>query len=229
MMTTPELEQKLKKYAELLAAENQAARLTGPREPDVIYRMLVIDCLRALPFFKGKERFVDVGTGGGIPGLVIAAALPETSAVLIDSIDKKIRAVARMADALGLHNVTALRSRSEDLAERERESFDAAISRAVSSAPVIAEYMSPLVRKGGQILAFKGPGVRSEILPADGAWGRLGLSPPEIVDYEHDEKQLTIIRWLKVKKCPKKYPRRPGEAERKMWCSAGEDKKTAPL
>lgn len=211
---------KLREYASLLAAASSSARLTGPRDEDDIYRSLIVDCLYSVPFFDGCKSVIDVGTGGGIPGMVLAIAMPDARFVLLDSITKKTVLVREIARALGCANVEVVNARSEEYAATVRESFDAATARAVANAPTLAEYLTPFVRVGGAIVACKGSAVHDELSPAAGAWGALGLSAPEITPYEHEGKDLCVVKWIKRSKCPSNFPRRPGEAAKHPWYAA---------
>jgi 16S rRNA (guanine527-N7)-methyltransferase len=210
-------ELKLREYARLLAEGNARARLTGPSDPGTIYDDHIADCLRALPFFEGARSFADVGTGGGLPGIVLGVCLPGAHGVLIDSIGKKAAIVAEIASRLGCTNIEVRHERSEEYARAHREQFAVAAARAVTSAPVLAEYLSPLVEPGGRIVAFKGRNARSEIEPAKNLWGLLGLSEPRLHSYTHGGKERFLVVWDKIKKCPARFPRKPGIAEKFPW------------
>ncbi|MDR1508181.1 MAG: 16S rRNA (guanine(527)-N(7))-methyltransferase RsmG [Synergistaceae bacterium] len=210
---------KLRRYAELLALANEKVRLTGPRDPQTIFDEHIMDAVLALPFLDKSPggRFADIGTGGGIPGIVWAICRPDMNGVLIDSVGKKIAAVREIADSLGLGNVEAVNARSEELASSRREFFDAAAARAVSRSAVLAEYLSPLVKPGGRLIAFKGPGAAGELTVPGDAWRLLGLGKPSIYPYTAAGKKLCVVIWEKISPCPKRFPRAPGEARRKPW------------
>lgn len=208
---------KLKDYARLLAEASSAVRLTGPRDADVIYRDLILDCLYSAPFFDGCRSVIDVGTGGGIPGIVLAIVMPQTRFVLVDSIAKKTKIVERIAHELGCSNVQVVNARSEEYAVSARESFDAAVARAVASAPILAEYLSPFVRVGGRAVASKGGGAEGELDVPRGSWARLGLSDPQLNKYVRDGRDFFAVVWEKTAACPAAFPRRPGEAAKRPW------------
>jgi 16S rRNA (guanine527-N7)-methyltransferase len=117
-----------------------------------------------VPLLNGPQRssplaLIDVGTGGGFPGLALAIALPEAQLTLVDSVGRKLEAVEAMAQALGLgERVRVRRERAErtghDPACRGR--FDGAMARAVASAPVVAEYLVPLLKPEGQAVFYRG-------------------------------------------------------------------------
>lgn len=208
---------KLRCYAELLSAANERARLTGPADPEVLYAQHICDALVALPFLEGIQNFVDVGTGGGLPGLVWGVCRPEIQGVLIDSIEKKTRLVAEMAQTLGCRNISVVHARSEEYAAACRETFDLATARAVAAAAELVEYLSPLVRVGGRIVAFKGPSVVTELADERIAWGILGLSRPTLHPYQNSDREGFLVVWEKMAPCPKRYPRNPGMAAKMPW------------
>jgi 16S rRNA (guanine527-N7)-methyltransferase len=221
MEITEKMERQLRRFARLIAEANAIARVTGPSDENVLYEEHVKDALAALPFLEklpDGSSFADVGTGGGLPGIVWGICRPGMRGTLIDSIRKKINIVREIAGALELKNITAVSERSEETASSRRETFDAAAARAVADAPVLAEYMSPLVRTGGILIAFKGPRAPAEIdgvRPRD--WAKLGLGAPSLVPYKIQDKERALVIWEKISACPRRFPRKPGEAKKKPW------------
>ena len=206
----------LARYAELLAGCLEA-RLTGTRGAEELYRLHVLDCLESVPCLPASGRVADVGSGGGLPGLVWAICRPDLRVVLMDSVGKKCRAVRGIVDALGLKNVELLCARSEDAARDARESFALAGARAVASAPVTAEYLSPLVALGGTLLTFKGPRLAEEVAEVRGRWDRLGLKAPLTHHYGPQDSSRCLVLWEKAAPCPRRFPRRPGLAASQGW------------
>ncbi len=201
----------LYKYAELLASCTRA-RLTGTRGADDIYSLQVEDCLPSLEFLPSSGNVIDVGSGGGLPGIVWAVCRPDLSVTLLDSVNKKCIAVREIIDALEIPNVEVICARSEDYAKSHRESFDIAGARALSSAGVTAELLSPLVKPGGHVLTFKGEKVHDELSEVSGKWGMLGLSEPSLKYYGGEDSSRCVVTWEKLKKCPAMFPRRTGLA-----------------
>lgn len=212
-----ENEERLRRYVFLLAKANELARLTGPSDEETLWRAHVADCAAALPLLPRRGEVIDVGTGGGLPGIVWAVCRPSLRVTLLDSVSRKCALVEKIAIAMGLSNVEILCARSEDYAKKRAEKFDAAAARAVCTACALAEYLSPFARRGGKLLAFKGPKAREELAPADGKWKALGLSEPRLVPYELDEMSHCIVVWDKISATPKGIPRRPGMAEKFPW------------
>ena len=206
----------LYRYAELLASCTRA-RLTGTRGADEIYALQVEDCLPSLEFLPAKGRVIDVGSGGGLPGVVWAVHRPDLRVTLIDSVKKKCDAVKEIIDELGIRNVEIVCERSEDYARTHREVFDMAGARALSSAGVTAELLSPLVKPGGMLLTFKGEKVNDEVSAVNVKWNILGLSEPSMKFYGGDDSSRCILTWQKVKKCPAMFPRRVGLAGTKFF------------
>ena len=207
----------LYKYAELLAS-CQTARLTGTRGPEDIYNLQILDCVSSLEFLPDSGSVIDVGSGGGLPGIVWAVYRPDLNITLLDSIKKKCDAVKNIIEALEIDNVNVICSRSEEFAFSHREEFMLAGARALASAGVTAELLSPLVKAGGRIITFKGEKVHDEISEVNNQWGRLGLSKPSLKFYGGDDSSKCIVSWEKIKKCPAIYPRRTGLASsKKFW------------
>lgn len=207
----------LYKYAQLLA-DCKRARLTGTRGADEIYNLQILDCLESVKYLPESGKVIDVGTGGGLPGIVWAVYRPDLEITLLDSINKKCEAVNEIIDALSLSNVKIICARSEDFARVNRESFDMAGAKALASSGVTAELLSPLVKVSGQIITFKGEKVHDEISEVNDKWLTLGLSKPELNFYGDESSSKCLVIWRKVKSCPKKFPRRTGLAgTKKFW------------
>ena len=211
---TPQ-ESTLYRYAELLASCTRA-RLTGTRGAQDIYTLQVMDCLPSLEFLPPSGSVIDVGSGGGLPGIVWAVYRPELKVTLLDSISKKCEAVREIVGSLGISNVEVVCARSEDFARENRERFDLAGARALASAGVCAELLSPLVKVGGLVMTFKGEKVHEEISEVGHHWGKLGLGKPALKVYGGNAK--CILTWKKIKPCPENFPRRTGLADaKKFW------------
>ena len=212
--------EKLRQFARLLLEANARARVIGPSDEETIYEEHVRDALAALPWlekFPPGSSFADVGTGGGLPGIVLGVCRPDMRGVLVDSVGKKIGIVREIASRLGLENITAVHARSEELALSNRERFDAATARAVSDARILAEYLSPLVKIGGRIIAFKGSRAPEETDIPPGDWKKLGLGAPLLEPYSVAGKNLNLVIWEKLSPCPARFPRQPGEARKNPW------------
>ncbi|HYP04180.1 MAG TPA: 16S rRNA (guanine(527)-N(7))-methyltransferase RsmG, partial [Cyanobium sp.] len=152
---------------ELLRHWNGRVNLTRLVEGDDYWISQVYDSLWPLADLLRAERegraqplrLIDVGTGGGFPGLAVAIALPSAHLTLVDSVGRKLEAVGAMAAALGLEERVTLRHERIERSGRApdcRGGFDWALARAVAGAPVVAEYLVPLLRPGGRALLYRG-------------------------------------------------------------------------
>jgi 16S rRNA (guanine527-N7)-methyltransferase len=155
---------KMATLLEELVRWNQRVNLTAIRGPAEMITGHILDSLSARSLIRGSS-ILDVGTGGGFPGLPLAIVEPEKSFTLIDSNNKKVRFVEHAAGLLGLGNVTVVKVRSEDFAPGNR--FDTVIARAVAALPRLVAIAGHHVGEGGVILALKGryPGEELEQMP----------------------------------------------------------------
>lgn len=212
-----EYEVPLENYARLLADFNERARLTGAREASVIMEEHIRDCAFSLAFAPDIGSVVDVGTGGGLPGVVWALCRPRLRVTLLESVGKKCSGLEEISTKLGLSNVRVACARSETLAIEQREGYCIALSRAVGHLGVVAEYLSPLLCVGGFGLVFKGPKVEQELEEIGESWIGLGFKDPEIYPYSINGKSLCLVKLEKQKPCPAKFPRNPGKANKSFW------------
>ncbi|MDO4952880.1 MAG: 16S rRNA (guanine(527)-N(7))-methyltransferase RsmG [Synergistaceae bacterium] len=212
-----EKEAMLRKYTRLLLQANEIARLTGPADEETLWNEHIADCAAALPLLPQEGKFIDVGTGGGLPGLVFAICRPHAHVTLLDSIAKKCALVEKMAAALCLKNVAVVCSRSEDFAKNNLEKFNIVTARAVCATGILAEYLAPFARIKGRIIAFKGPRVVDELNEIGAKWQTLGLSLPKLMPYALGEAKHFLAVWEKISQTAKGIPRRPGMAEKFPW------------
>jgi 16S rRNA (guanine527-N7)-methyltransferase len=156
-----------------------------------------------------------VGTGGGFPGLAVAIALPQAQLTLVDSVGRKTQAVEAMAASLGLQERVQLRCERVELTGRNRHcrgQFDLALARAVAGAPVVAEYLVPLLKPEGQALLYRGQWGDADQHELERA---LHLLKAEIRSCEQRELpagrgQRTALVLTSSAPCPKTYPRAVG-------------------
>lgn len=157
-------------------------------------------------------RWLDLGTGGGLPGLVCAVVHPRTQFVLMDATRKKVDAVAAFARELDLPNVAVVLGRAEALAHdaRWRERFDGVVARAVARLPVLAELARGFLRPGGTLAAVKGPAADAEIDDAAFALQQLRYSEPTVVRQDVGGRALVLVLLHAVGGAPRAFPRPVG-------------------
>ncbi len=210
----------VERYVGLLLEANTRLNLTRIVDPEGVARLHLLDALAALPLIDRwrPSRAVDLGTGGGVPGLVLALARPEVGWTLVDSVAKKAAVVAGFAEVLGLRSVSVRTDRAEELGrfDGEREAFDLVAARALASLPVLVEYALPLLRIGGRLLAWKGPLTDAELDAGGAAAVQLGGGPPsvEATGWEAlGDRRFVVVE--KLAPTPDAYPRRPGTPARR--------------
>jgi 16S rRNA (guanine527-N7)-methyltransferase len=213
----PEARAALRKVLELLREDPASlSSITDQRA----WRVHVEDSLTGLEVadLRKATRIVDIGSGAGFPGLVIAASLPAAEVDLVESVSRKAAFIERAAGAAGIANARALNQRSEELAEEEgRERYEAVTARAVGRLATLAELASPLLREGGVLVAWKGKRDGEEEAEMERAASELAMRPEAILEVGERagsrHRHLHVIR--KSGPTPADLPRRPGVAKKR--------------
>jgi 16S rRNA (guanine527-N7)-methyltransferase len=207
----------LREYGRLLAAWPGLVSRTERSRVDG----LIEDSLALLPFLGEAESVVDVGSGGGMPGIPLRIARPGLRVTLIESDARKAAFLVHACAVLGL-DVEVRAERAEDYGRGEsRERFDLAVSRALASLPVVAELCLPLLRVGGRMLAMKAEAARGEELAAGGAaLAVLGGGPPVVRPASSGARPGgVVVEAPKLRATPDAYPRRAGVPARRPLAS----------
>jgi 16S rRNA (guanine527-N7)-methyltransferase len=157
----PLLIEKLEIYLATLKKWNKVYNLTAINEDSEIVVKHFLDSLSVNQYIQNSGRILDVGTGAGFPGLVLALFNPEKSFVLVDGVSKKISFLQEMIGKLNLKNVIAVHTKVEQY--NEAEQFDIIISRAFADIKKMTKLTSHLIKDGGKFIAMKGPDVMSEL------------------------------------------------------------------
>jgi 16S rRNA (guanine527-N7)-methyltransferase len=201
-------------FLDRLLETNRSFNLTSITDAETAWHKHILDSLSLLPSLAASpalQAVVDVGSGGGLPGLPLALALPERSFTLLEATGKKARFLAEVGRELGLNNLTVVHDRAESFGRGAgRARFDAATSRALSRMPVLLELSLPLLRVGGVALALKGEQAELEVQEAQRALSLLGGAVREL----RRTATGTIVTIDKLRPTPPEYPRRPGEPKR---------------
>ncbi len=215
-----DLAKKLEIYGELLKDWNSKINLTAILDDEGIAVKHFLDCLLVTKSaeFKSGMKVIDVGTGAGFPGLVIAAAYPDVKVTLLDSTGKKLKAVADMAEKMGVSNATVVHMRAEDAGKNPdfREQYDYATARAVAELKVLAEYTLPFVKKGGEFLSLKGATAVEEISTGEKAVQILGGKINGVDEFSlPGGDKRAIIKVKKISQTSPKYPRPSAQIAKK--------------
>jgi 16S rRNA (guanine527-N7)-methyltransferase len=153
-------------YVDLLTTAGVKRGLIGPRETPRVWDRHIFNCAVIAPAFPGAARVADIGSGAGLPGLVLAIARPDLRVTLIEPLLRRAVFLTEAVDLLGLTNVEVLRSRAEDVTESVERQFDAVTARAVAPLTRLLGWSLPLCRAGGQLVAMKGRTAEAELAAA---------------------------------------------------------------
>lgn len=214
----------LARYAQLLVEWNRRLNLTAIEDDAGVLTRHLADSLTVLPALDRAlagcvaPRMIDVGTGGGLPGIPVKIARPHLQIDLMDSTGKKIQFCATAIDALGLTGARAIHGRAEEMAHRPeyREQYDVVIARAVAPLPTLVEYMLPFARVAGWCIAMKAAEAQAEAERAQKGIAMLGGGPatiePVALPGVPDRRALIVIH--KIRPTPDRYPRPSGAPRR---------------
>lgn len=201
-------------YMKLLLSWNEKINVTAIKDEKEFIVKHFVDSLSISEFVGDNKRIIDVGTGGGFPGIPLKLFCDNLNVTLVDSVNKKITVLNDIINNMKLENIEALHSRAEDLARNKeyREKFDIATSRAVSNMSTLVEYLIPFVKVNGYIICMKGPDYEEELNLSKKAIEILGgkLEKIEKIIINNEiERNIIIIK--KVKNTDNKYPRGQGK------------------
>lgn len=209
-------------YADLLA-DYSLANVIGTKDREQIILEHLLDSLSCTAVAQtwGARSIVDVGAGGGLPGIPLAIVRPDASITLLEATEKKTRFLRYVKEELELPNLLILHARVEDVGRDPayRETFDLAAARAVAALGVVVEYCAPLVHREGVIISMKGKLAEEEFSAAVAASEILGVEVARVqrVEYQPQcppqNRQLVVLRKIGV--TPKKFPRKVGMAKKR--------------
>ena len=212
----------LEAFARMLA-DYEEANVIGTRNLRGILLDHILDSLSCFLFepLGAARRLVDVGSGGGLPGIPIKIVAPELEATLVESTAKKAHFLRRAVETLSLEGATVTNARVEEIARTEayRGAYDIATARAVSRLSVVAEYCVPLLKVGGHVISMKGRPDDDEISEVERAAEKLGARVSTLIRVsrlpELEEKERCLVILEKVEETTGKYPRNVGVPARK--------------
>lgn len=206
---------KLGHFLDLLLETNRLFNLTAIKEPADGWTRHILDSLSLLPVLvkEDAKHVIDVGSGGGLPGIPLAITMSETTFVLVEATGKKADFLRHVVDVLELDNVTVANARAEDIGTKSggfRDAADAVIARAVGPLQVLLELTVPLAKVDGIVIAIKGEKAHDEIEFSNKA---LHVLHAEVESAERSTTG-TVVVIRKKEHTPQKYPRVPGEPKR---------------
>lgn len=185
-------------YAEELCKWNRKINLTSIILPEEIAVKHFLDSLTPSTYMNLSGRLLDVGSGGGFPGIPLKILSPETSVVSVDAVEKKVNFQRHVARTLGLTGFTAIHSRVENLLPEFKETFDYIISRAFADIPEFVQGTLPLLSKNGVIIAMKGRGGKTEANVATAELEKMGVMIAAVHEFDlpilKDQRTLVMIR-----------------------------------
>jgi 16S rRNA (guanine527-N7)-methyltransferase len=169
-------------YAGLLATEGTVRGLLGPREVPRLWERHLLNCGVVAELLPAAARVVDVGSGAGLPGIVLALARPDVTVTLVEPLARRVAFLAECQQRLALANVAVRRGRAEEAdVLAELGGADIVTARAVAPLDRLAGWCLPLLRPGGRLLALKGEGAEQEVAAAEAALTRFGGSATRVV------------------------------------------------
>ena len=167
-------------YADLLATEGVDRGLLGPREAPRLWQRHLLNCAVVAGLVPENADVCDLGSGAGLPGLVLAICRPDLALTLVEPLLRRTSFLTETADRLGLPNVEVVRARAEEL-HGARE-FTVVTSRAVAPLPRLLAWSMPLVRRDGQLLAMKGTSAADELAGASADLSRWGATGADVLE-----------------------------------------------
>lgn len=213
------MNEKFNIYLKLLEEYNEKVNLVSSADPETVIAKhindsLAISRLSNIIDFSAPLNIIDIGIGGGFPGMPIIIEYPAFKLCAIDSVGKKLNFIKLLSEELKITDrVEIITTRAEELAriKGKRENFDIAVIRAVAKLNVISEYCMPFVKVGGYFVAYKAKNIEEELKEADYAISELGGEVVSVMQYtlsSDEERNLVVIK--KIRAIADKYPRKTG-------------------
>jgi 16S rRNA (guanine527-N7)-methyltransferase len=184
-----------RRYAELLATDGVTRGLIGPRETGRLWDRHLLNCAVVAELLPERGELVDIGSGAGLPGVVLAMLRPSLRVILLEPLLRRSLFLSECVADLGLSNTTVIRARAEDKAAAHIQA-DIATARAVAPLERLVGWAAPLLRPGGELLAIKGQSAEEEVAVAGPVLSRLGVRSAEVLQAGHGRviSATTVVR-----------------------------------
>ena len=196
-------------YKNFLQEYNEKVNLTAITDDAGIVTKHFLDCLTIAPYIAENAKIIDVGTGAGLPGIVLKIARPDLDVTLLDARGKKVKFLAEAVELLDLKGVTCVHARAEDEFVKNFEVYDYVVSRAVAAMEQLSLWCLPFVKAYGKFIAMKGPNYEDELADAQAVIKTLG---GKVVDIKEialpDDITRNVIIIDKIKTSPRKMPKK---------------------
>lgn len=176
-------------FAQMLAEEGQLRGLVGPRELPRLWSRHIVNSAAVVPFLPSRGTVVDVGSGAGFPGVVVALLRPDLEVTLMEAMERRVEWLDVVVEELGLDNVTVRRARAEEVGEQ----YDVVTARALANLSKLVRLTARLVRPGGAILALKGSRAEAEVEEARYVIKKARFRPAVVHDVVAPGEELTKV------------------------------------
>lgn len=214
---TPNQLQLFDKYRNLILEYNKVMDITNITDEEGMYIKHFLDSvlIKNSNINFNNVKLIDIGTGGGFPGIPLKIIYPSVNITLLDSLNKRVNFLNNVVKELDLRDVETIHGRAEEFARKDsyREVYDIAVSRAVAQLSTLIEYCLAYVKVGGYFISMKGPNYKEELKQAGNSLKVMGGKVTEIIEYSlpNNNGDRTIIVIKKICSTPKKYPRGQGK------------------
>lgn len=202
------------RFYEMLVEKNKVMNLTGITEFDEVIEKHFLDSISLCRVYDCSKpsSVIDLGTGAGFPGIPLKIAFPELQITLVDSLNKRIGFLNEVISELELTGISAIHSRAEELGRNKdhRENYDLCVSRAVANLSSLSEYCVPFIKVGGKFISYKGGDCQEEVVSANNAFNKLGVSLVKVETFEIGDNSRSLVVIQKESHTKKAYPRKAG-------------------
>ena len=201
---------KLNKYYELLIEWNEKINLTGITKKEDVYLKHFYDSLTLFQIINLNkiDTLCDIGTGAGLPGIVLKIVFPNINITLVDSLNKRINFLNEVISKLDLKGINTICSRIEEYGIDNRNIYDIVVARAVASLPILLEYSIPLLKVNGSFIAMKGN--NDELNNLNTIYDKLNIKLGNIINFKlpFEFSNRSLIEFIKIGETNRKYPRK---------------------